>query len=106
MVLSGVVDHVVGEERWQEEIGTLSVVAQETSHCLFTRDGPVSILNVYLDPERHALPIPPGALGQLLLEFWPLHGALVNRQNRIRSVTLRNHCDCVGLCSRLLQSSS
>ena len=77
------------EDRYSEDsTGTLSVIHFNQAHGLYTPHEPVDLLNIYLNPDRLALPRLPAEVAGLLPFFLPLHPALGYEQNRLSRVVL------------------
>lgn len=88
LLLSGRVRHWVAEESSEEGPGVLCVVASGVAHSIVTLDGPVEVINLYLDPERHMLPELPPILSTQLHRLLPIHPGLLHRGNRLTRITL------------------
>lgn len=84
-LLAGRASHDIGDERIDEGAGSLAVVHYHVPHRLITGAQAIDVVNVFLDPERHPLPVP-SDLHTELHAFLPLHGALSTRRTRLLSI--------------------
>lgn len=88
VLLSGRVVHHVGGAAVEEVAGTATVVSAGTGHEIITGRRTVDVFNLYLDPQRHALPRLPPELAPHLARLLPLHAGLVSNLNRLVRVVL------------------
>lgn len=88
VLLAGRVVHHVGGAAVEEFAGTATVVSAGTGHEIITGRRTVDVFNLYLDPQRHALPRLPAELAPHLARLLPLHAGLVSNLNRLVRVVL------------------
>jgi AraC-like DNA-binding protein len=88
LLLSGSATHHLGGDRYGESAGSLSVVNYGIEHEIVTGRGAVEVFNIYLDPERHALPRLPPELASQLYRLLPVHARFSHRLNRLSRVSL------------------
>lgn len=88
LLLAGRAVHHVDTETYPETAGSLSVVNYGTEHEIVTGQKPVEVFNIYLDPERHALPALPAELATQLYRLLPLQARFAHRLNRLTRVSL------------------
>lgn len=88
VLLSGRVMHHVGGAAVEETAGTATVVGAGTGHEIITGRRTVDVFNLYLDPQRHALPRLPADLAPHLARLLPLHAGVVSNLNRLVRVVL------------------
>lgn len=89
-VLRGDGIHILGEEDFPESPGYLSVTHYGQVHDIVTTGASMDVLNLYLDPERHALPRVPESLRPVLQSLVPIHPNLHHRMNRRIRVRVEN----------------
>lgn len=82
-VLAGRCTHLVGGEAHPLPAGTLAIVHYGMQHQIITDDGPVELMNVYLDPPSVPPPALPADLSPVLPRILPLHPALGHDRNRL-----------------------
>ena len=87
-VLSGRGRHYLGDSVFDEDGTSVAVVNYGQQHDIVT-DGPMEIMNLFLDPARCLLPKLPGELERVLPQVVTLHPALSNRANRVVHVGVR-----------------
>lgn len=90
LLLAGRATHHVGDQTIAETAGHLTVVAPGTGHQIVTGSTPVTVFNLYLDPERHPFTDVPDTLAQHLADLLPVHPGLTHRLNRLLSVRLED----------------
>ena len=83
-LVSGRSEHWLGGEAYEESPGAVGITHYGIQHEIITPDGPVEIINLYADPQRHPLPPVPPSLTTWLGELIPLHANLGHRHNQIR----------------------
>jgi len=88
LLLSGSALHHVDTDAYPETAGSLSVVNYGIEHEIVTGPEPVEVFNLYLDPERHALPTLPADLATHLYRLMPMHARFAHRLNRLTRVSL------------------
>jgi AraC-like DNA-binding protein len=88
LLLSGEVTHHVDDTTYREAAGSLSIVHYGVAHQIVTGREPVEVFNLYLDPQRHALPALPSAIAAQVHRLLALHAGLGHRLNRLTRVTL------------------
>lgn len=98
-VLRGSFKHTIGGESYKESTGGLTILNYDQYHSLVTQDGPVELMNIYLDPERYPFPELPAPLNTRLYKLIPLHPELGNRLNRIQHIQVAD----AGHMSRLVK---
>jgi AraC-like DNA-binding protein len=81
-LISGRGTHYLGGQTFREEGGSLSVLNYGQQHDVVT-DEPMDVMNLFLDPSRHPLPILPGGLQHALTNLISLHPGLANQTNRV-----------------------
>ena len=90
LLLSGSAMHHVDTDVYPETAGSVSVVNYGIEHEIVTGPEPVEVFNIYLDPERHALPTLPAELASHLYRLMPVHARFAHRLNRLTRVSLPN----------------
>jgi AraC-like DNA-binding protein len=98
-LVEGCCRHDIGDQQFDEQPGSLAVVHYGVPHFIDTGGVPVSLFNIYLDPERHPMPSLPAELRGPLHALLPIHPGLANRRNRL----LRCHFDDRKAIGDLLQ---
>lgn len=81
-VISGQGTHYLAGRAFHEDGSSVSVVNYGQRHDIVT-DGPMDVMNLFLDPARHPLPLLPGALQRALTNIISLHPGLANQTNRV-----------------------
>jgi len=81
-VLDGRGRHFLGHEVFVEDGTSISIVNYGQRHDIVT-DGPMDVMNLFVDPTRYPLPIMPGAFQSTLPQLISLDPRLANRSNRI-----------------------
>lgn len=82
-VFSGKFRHVTADRTYDESAGGLTVLNYNQFHTLTTPNGPVELMNVYLDLTKYTLPGLPEPLAARLRELIPGHPMLGHRLNRV-----------------------
>lgn len=82
-LVAGRCRHDIGDQHFDEQSGSLAVVHYGVPHFIDTGGVPVSLFNIYLDPERHPMPSLPAVLRGPLHALLPIHPGLANRRNRL-----------------------
>ncbi len=82
-VLNGSFRHITADRTYDEFTGGLTILNYNQYHSLKTPDGPVELMNIYIDPERYPFPDLPETMTHRLQRLIPLHPELGNRMNRI-----------------------
>lgn len=86
-LVRGRVRHDIGDARIEEGAGSLACVRPGIPHIIVTGDEPVEVVNVYLLPERLALPALPAELRSPLHQLIPVHPGMGNRRDRLLAVS-------------------
>ena len=87
-VIRGSFRHIMADETYDETDGSLTILNYRQFHSLKTQNGPVELMNIYLDPQRYPFPDLPAPLSGRLYSLIPLHPELGNRLNRIQHLQL------------------
>jgi AraC-like DNA-binding protein len=82
-VFSGTFRHVTADRTYDESAGGLTILNYNQFHTLTTPNGPVELMNVYLDLAKYTLPDLPEPLASRLQELIPIHPMLGHRLNRV-----------------------
>ena len=82
VVVRGRGQHVMGDEVYEEEGGSVAVVHYGQKHDVVTGPRGMDIYNVYLDLRHHALPVLPENLRSTLSAILPVHPRLQHHLNR------------------------
>jgi AraC-like DNA-binding protein len=89
--------HHIDEERFDESGSSLAVTHYHQRHTIVTSPRGMEIINVYLDPARHVLPMMPDeGLQRLLPLLIPLHPRFAHRLNRIVRLQFENPAPLAG----------
>ena len=83
VILRGRGRHILEDQTFDERGASVAVTHCGQSHDILTEPEGMDVMNVYLDLERHALPVLPGPLQQVLPLLLPLHSRFQHRHNRI-----------------------
>lgn len=75
--------HMMEDDIYEESGCSLGVTHYGQQHSIVTDEQGMDVMNIYLDPQNHPLPVLPGALREVLPEILPLHPAFQHRLNRI-----------------------
>lgn len=82
-IIDGEATHVLGEDRCRQRAGSLSIINYNQQHSIVTTEGPIDVMNIYLDLGRYHLPDVPVELRGALQSIIPLHPLFGYKQNRI-----------------------
>jgi AraC-like DNA-binding protein/quercetin dioxygenase-like cupin family protein len=82
-VFNGTFRHITAGQTYDECAGGLTILNFRQFHSLKTPEGPVELMNIYINPERFNLPDLPDSILEKLYELIPLHPGLENRLNGI-----------------------
>jgi len=80
-VLQGEGMHVIGDRRFPNAPGSLGIVHYTQPHVITTGERPMSVINLYLDLQRFALPDLGEELCGALYAILPMHPSLRHRRN-------------------------
>jgi len=83
-VIDGTFRHVTADQTYDEKTGGLTILNYNQFHTLKTPNGPVELMNLYWNPERHPPPRLQEPLASRLDELIPAHPMLGHRLNRTR----------------------
>ena len=83
-VINGTFRHVTADQTYDETTGGLTILNYNQFHTLKTPTGPVELINLYWNPQKHPLPQLPEPLATRLNELIPAHPRLGHRLNRTR----------------------
>ncbi|MDL5055072.1 helix-turn-helix transcriptional regulator [Oscillatoria laete-virens NRMC-F 0139] len=83
LVVRGRTEHIIGERRFHEREGGMSVVHEGQWHYFDTVHGPIDVINLYLDPYRFPFPRVTPALDRVIHELFPPSNRLPHRINQI-----------------------
>jgi len=81
-IVKGEARHVMGDRVVEVGPGSVGITHYGQSHDLLTDEQGVDVINLYLDLQRHPLPVMPGKLQGVLAEMLAPHPGLVNAINR------------------------
>ena len=87
-VFNGSFRHVTADSSYDETAGGLTIINNRQYHSLRTPDGPVELMNIYLNPTLYPLPELSESLSSRLYDLIPLHRSLGNRLNSIRHLNV------------------
>jgi AraC-like DNA-binding protein len=82
-ILRGRGRHIIDADEFEEHGASLAVTHYGQAHDIVTDEAGMDIINVYLDLQRHPLPVLPQSLQGVVTQLLPLHPRFVHRQNRI-----------------------
>ena len=100
-VLSGRGRHFLDDAVFDEDGSSIAIVNYGQRHDIVT-EGPMEVMNLFLDPTRRPLPQLPGELQLVLPQIVTLHPTLSNRTNRVIHVNLRSPEKVRGLLFAML----
>ena len=86
-VLAGRGRHFLDDAVFDEDGTSIAIVNYGQRHDIVT-DGPMEVMNLFLDPNRRPLPQLPGELQLVLPQIVTLHPTLSNRTNRVVHVRM------------------
>ena len=81
-IFSGHARHYLDNAVFEEDGSSITVVNYGQRHDIVT-DGPIDVMNLFIDPTRHTLPVMPGVFQSMLPQLISLHPTLANRSNRV-----------------------
>lgn len=87
-IMRGTCEHLIDDQRYKAHGPSIGITHLNQSHCIFTPDRDVDIMNIYLDLDRLCLPPLPEPLQALVPRLLPLHSKFANRLNRIQQLDL------------------
>jgi len=80
-VLEGEGTHIIGDRHFPNAPGSLGIVHYTQPHVITTGERPMSVINLYLDLQRFALPDLGEELCGALYAILPMHPSLRHRRN-------------------------
>lgn len=101
-LVHGQARHDIGDAQLVEGPGSLACVRPGIPHSIITATAStIEIVNIYLDPERHALPALPPDLRGPLHRLIPVHAGLGTRRDRLLAVTFSDPAPLSDVLARL-----
>ena len=82
-ILRGCGRHLIDNDEFVERGASLAITHYGQRHAILTDKRGMDVINVYLDLQRHALPVLPATLQPVLPRLLPLHPRFAHRLNRI-----------------------
>ncbi|WP_147430070.1 helix-turn-helix transcriptional regulator [Frondihabitans australicus] len=87
-VFAGSGHHVIGDVEFELTAPSVSVTSTGQKHCLVTDDAGIDVVNLYLDPDSHALPRLAAPLDGALAALIPFGDTIAARRPRLTQVEL------------------
>jgi AraC-like DNA-binding protein len=81
-IFAGRAHHYLDNEVFVEDGASITVVNYGQRHDIVTENS-VEVMNLFIDPTRHPLPLMPGVFQSMLPQLISLHPRLANRSNRV-----------------------
>lgn len=103
LVVRGQGRHYMESDMYEEHGGSLAITHYGQFHSLVTGAGTMDVMNMYLDPQRHALPRVPGEFSRVLSDLIPQHPSMGNLLNRIVRVQFDDATPVVNLAFAMLE---
>lgn len=97
LVLSGEGTHLTDQHEWPLAPGDTGIVHFGQSHCIMSGDGPMDIVNLYIDPSRTGLPPLAPPLNAVLPRILPLAPGLGHQLNAVQQYRLAHPDRMAGL---------
>jgi len=85
-VYGGTAVHHLEGERYSDTKGDLSITHYGQKHLIQSEK--CDVFNIYLDPEKHPLPVLPEDLQATLAQLIPLHPNFYHNQNRVMRIKI------------------
>lgn len=90
VVLKGQCRHIMGKQVYIEQPGAMGIIHYRQGHAIRTDQGPVDVMNIYLDLTRRGLPTMPPAFRDILPSILPFHPVFKNKRNQMIHLQFEN----------------
>ena len=87
-IMRGTCAHLIDDRRYTVRGPSIGITYLNQTHCIFTEDGGIDVMNNYLNPDRLPLPELPSPLQEMLPRLLPLNSMFANRLNRVQQIDL------------------
>ncbi|MFW5857388.1 MAG: AraC family transcriptional regulator [Planctomycetota bacterium] len=106
LVVAGACVHCIGDERFDAGPGVLGVVRFDAEHRLEPLGDGAEVYNVYLDPDRLALPDLPAALAGEIAALLPLDAGLAHSRNRLTHIGFPDPAAPAGVLAAMVREAA
>ncbi len=100
-IRQGEAEHVIGNDRFLQKSGSIAITYYGQLHDIITNDKGIIISNIFLNPEKVALPSLPGELDQLQHNLFPPFSGFGHYLNRSLHIPLLHPQSLEALVDRL-----
>ena len=102
-VIRGKFRHITADRTFDETPGGLTILNYNQFHSLKTIDGPVELMNIYLNPSTYSFPVLPEPLASQLYNLIQIHPGLGNKFNQIQHVIVKDAAKVTAILNLLLE---